>query len=298
MKKCCLFVVSLLSALIFLSCSLGLDPAKSGSTEVSFSVGEATAGRLIAPGTGYLYIRTVGGPTGDNGPFYGPYQLSAGSVFTTTDIPAGSYDGFGILYATEPLGSLWNQSLQVPFNSMNFTELMSLTDSDFIKFAFEGKTNVYNPDLTSFDILIDGRATAEMLENVRIVAGQRNVIAAKLMPVIGDNNLIDMNTNYLQIVPIQGNTTARSRRFFELDITLADVTPYNSLKFNYSFTTGEFLSSMIIYDQSGKILGGKLVNSPGPVFGELAVPYNQQRTIYGYIDFISNETLMQIQLEQ
>lgn len=295
MKKCWSFVcVPVILILLVSSCSLGLNPAKSGSTEVSFPVGDALKSRTIAPGTGYLYIRTVGGPTGDNGPFYGPYQLSAGSVFTTNEIPAGSYDGFGILYATEPLEELNTLFLDQPYSNQSFTQLMNLPDAEFKEFT-DGDPQ--SPTPSNFDNLVDGRATGEMLKNVRILAGQRNVIAAKLMPIIGGNNLIDMNTNYLQIVSIQGNTTARSRRFFELDITLADVTPYNSLKFSYSFTTGEFFSSMIIYDQNGTVLGAKLVNSPGPVNGELEVPYNQQRTIYGYIDFISNETFMQIQLQ-
>ena len=288
MKKCCLFVVSLLSALIFLSCSLGLDPAKSGSTEVSFSVGEATAGRLIAPGTGYLYIRTVGGPTGENGPFYGPYQLSAGSVFTTTDIPAGSYDGFGILYATEPLGSLYDERLYSVYQDKTFTELMSLPDDEFIEFGFlEGLLGEY-PNHTAFDILIDGRATAEMLENVRIVAGQRNIIAAKLLPIIGENLFTDLEgSNSFSYFPINGNEPMRIRRYFE--IQNLQVNSWDVFNFTY-VVNGDtvFMGSIFIYNQNGILLGGDIANSSGPgvYSGSFSVPFSGGNSVYGYVDFI------------
>lgn len=289
MKKRYLFVISLLSALLILSCSLGLDPAKSGSTEVSFSVGEATAGRIIAPGTGYLYIRTVGGPTGENGPFYGPYQLSAGSIFTTTDIPAGSYDGFGILYATEPLGSLYDERLYSVYEDKTFTELMSLPDDEFMEFGFlEGLLGEY-PDNTAFDILINGRATAEMLENVRIIAGQRNIIAAKLMPVIGLDNSFDFPSSP-ENVHVYGEEPTRSRRYIEL-INAPTVGTYNTLSFHYTVSgeTTYSMGSIIVYNALGIPIGAQVVNSSEILSGIITVPYTAQSTYYVFVDFTGYE---------
>lgn len=289
MKKCWFFVcVPVILILLVSSCSLGLDPAKSGATEVSFSVGESPSGRLIAPGTGYLYIRTVGGPTGDNGPFYGPFQLSAGSVFTTTDIPAGSYDGFGILYATEPLEGL-SQYWGEPGELLSFRQLMSLPDSDFLEFT-EGT----HP--SDFDNLVDGRATAEMLENVRIVAGQRNVIAAKLMPVVGENTSYSMGS-ILQYAELPGNEQTRTGRYFQLDIDPADPSLYNQLRLNYT-VNGDmpFMGSITIYDINGMILGSKTVNSSVVTSGSINVAYYGQDTVYGFFDFTGNYFLMDMEL--
>ncbi len=295
MKKCYFFVISLLSALLFLSCSLGLDPAKSGSTEVSFSVGDAMGERIIAPGTGYLYIRTVGGPTGDNGPFYGPFQLSAGSVFTTTEIPAGSYDGFGILYATEPLEGLDTSDL-VLYIDKTFTQLMSMPDNEFIEFAMEDYPPTPFPDLTAFDVLIDGRATAEMLENVRIVAGQRNVIAVKLMPVIGENTSYSMDS-ILEYAELPGNEPTRTGRYFQLDIDPADPSLYNQLRLNYT-VNGDmpFMGSITIYDINGMVLGSKAVNSSIETSGSINVAYYGQNTVFGFFDFTGNIVEMQMYL--
>lgn len=116
--------IAAILALLALSCSMDLDPATSGTTTVSFTAGTPKApasSRAVAPGLGYLYIRTIGGPAGSKGPGYGPFPLESGATFTTKDIPAGTYAAIGVLYATKELDGLtavWNGSTRT------FAELM------------------------------------------------------------------------------------------------------------------------------------------------------------------------------
>lgn len=214
-------IVSTILTLFALSCSMDLEPAKSGNTSVSFTIGtlippanalenlQPVPGRAVAPDYGYLYIRTLGGPTGSKGPFYGPFRLSSGQTFTTTDIPAGTYDGIGILYATEPLESLtgyWNDQ------KMTFTELMRLPDDQFALFS-DGDPENEGP--SELDYLLDGYASGEMMSNVTIQANRSNTLKATLVPLCGFS--FNFDTMYSEYYVDYLEESTLRRQFFRID---------------------------------------------------------------------------------
>lgn len=256
MKKCIVtlgLLVLFLALLLPLSCSMGMDPAKSGTTTVSLSIpsmvppANAVAklnpvpGRAVAPGEGYLYIRTVGGPTGSKGPFYGPFPLASGSTFTTTEIPAGTYSHVGILYATEPLEGLsgwWNE------REMTFTELMSLNDQDFLEFSDGEEEN------SLFDEMIAGYASGEMIENVVIRANQANTIRARLVPFgVQVDSFINLQAGIYDENPPPG----RIRRYFEVTgVYQPDGTRLSSVTWDSLSST---IHRAMLFDESGILLG-------------------------------------------
>lgn len=237
-----LVIFSVLAILLAVSCSPGLEPAKSGA-RVSVSLDSfipptgTSSGRAVAPDYGYLYIRTIGGPLGDTGPCYGPFRLSTGSTFTTTAIPAGSYAGIGILYATEPL-----EDRTASYNNVNYTfiEIMLLPDSSFLDFT-EGSG--FTP--SGFDTMIDGYASGFLLEGVTVYQGRDNVLSARLEPIMG--------------TPTASNSTMGSfltdtgtivRRFYEFDISDPAYFPSGVSTCNLYATEG-FFTRAILFDRFG-----------------------------------------------
>lgn len=149
------------------SCYFGLEPswkktAGTAAVSIDFSSSPSTS-RAISGGAGYLYIRTLGGPTGDKGPFYGPYSVPAGGVFATTDIPAGTYGTFAILYSAVSLDS-----------RPGFTELMKLPDADF-----EAQAMGEN---STFDLLVNGDASGATIKDLTVQEGVVNAVSAVLRP--------------------------------------------------------------------------------------------------------------------
>jgi len=169
------------------SCSLGLEPftgKQSDLPQVTIQFSQIASGadrsvsRAIVQGGGFLYIRTIGGPTGDKGPFYGPYPVSANSNFITTDIPAGQYTSMFILYSGEVLDG----SYVIDYGVVGypFTALMSLPDSDFISFA--GTNTPTSQNLGDF---FAGRVSFGEKQNVTLQAGKTTNISMTLVPVTG-----------------------------------------------------------------------------------------------------------------
>lgn len=219
MQKCWFFnliTVSAILVLLTLSCSMDLEPAKSGTTTVALSIGtlippanamaalDPIPGRAVAPDFGYLYIRTVGGPTGANGPFYGPYKLTTGKTFTTTDIPAGSYKGIAFMYATVPLDTREISYLDSP---VTFRDLMSVSDAEFIEMTNGGQVDPIGE-------LVAGYASAEIVNNVTILANRINPITVTLVPVCSGSSIdLSNGPTYSET----GNQNAFIRKFIAIE---------------------------------------------------------------------------------
>lgn len=183
--KFALFIAAVMAILVG-SCSMGLEPAKNGTTSVSFTFGSASSprsGRAVAPGLGFLYIRTVGGPTGPKGALYGPFTIEPAETFTTTEIPAGTYTRFGVLYATEDLSA---RECDWDGRTMSFSELMRLPDDEFLLFTGDGE-NTEEP--SAFELLTDGLASGEMRDNVTIAANKKNQLTLTLVPICGESRI-------------------------------------------------------------------------------------------------------------
>lgn len=99
-------VAFMLISFLFVSCPSGLEPSwkPEGKATITLDFSTSLQGnkgesRAIVQGDGFLYIRTVGDSPSLIGKFYGPFEVSSGSVFSTTEIPAGTYASLAVIYA-------------------------------------------------------------------------------------------------------------------------------------------------------------------------------------------------------
>jgi|GEM_PF-1746682 len=271
-------------ALLTLSCSMDLEPAKAGTTTVSFTVGApkaASSSRAVAPGLGYLYIRTMGGPTGSIGPCYGPFPLESGATFTTKDIPAGTYGAIGLLYATKELDSLtavWDGSTRT------FTELMRLSDEEFALFT-DGPEDSDGP--SAFERLLDGYASAGMMENVTIKQNQKNQLSLTLVPACGDSGITMSENPELNVYTEAGNPDRLIRKYVRLDGVFAP-TGYtlNNLTCTIRATGGIYVGSIALYDEDGILIGQReQVNAAISADTSVSRPWNGDDTFYLYVEY-------------
>lgn len=183
-----LFVPALVAVLFLSACSFGLVPASSreSAATVSIKLGSLSAtsnstSRAIVQGSGYLYLRTVGGPTGDSGPFYGPYSVSSGESFSTTDIPAGTYTFMALYYSANKLDE--TKTLSFNGGTYTFRQIMQMSDD-----VLMSKDNSISG--TTFADLFGGEVSTGRTNEVTLAAGSTTALSATLIPVCGENNCI------------------------------------------------------------------------------------------------------------
>lgn len=251
-KRSIIFFVAVLSALALLGCSFGLDPVwKETSQKPLFSLelrqltpsDDESGPRAIAQGTGYLYIRTLGGPTGSSGPFYGPYSVSSGSTFTTTDIPEGSFSRFMILYSSERLDG----SALFSFNGAEyiFSALMGLPDSSFTQFA-----GTDNPTSKALGDFFNGTVCVGESTGVTLSAGNTTSVSLTLVPISGSASTISVTGG--ASVPLTSSGSVK--RFIRLEgITEPSMATITSLMCTLSASPGEgSLGAVAFFDRNGK----------------------------------------------
>jgi hypothetical protein len=183
-----LFVPALIAILILSACTFGLVPASSrdSAATVSLKLGSLDAtgnlpSRAIVQGGGYLYIRTVGGPTGDSGPFYGPYPVSSGENFSTTDLPAGTYTFMALYYSANKL----DETKTLSFNGGTYTFRQIMQMSDDVLMSKD--TSISG---TTFADLFGGEVSTGRTHEATLAAGSTTALSATLIPVCGENNSI------------------------------------------------------------------------------------------------------------
>lgn len=202
-------VISLLSA-----CSFGVLPewTRNSAATVSFGLGSielpgSPGGRAIVQGGGYLYLRTVGGPTGTAGPFYGPYTVPAGGTFTTTDLPAGSFKSIGILYSARILDE--TKTFAYNGSTVTFRQLMQLDDA-----AFDALTSGDNSLGAAFEEWFAGEVSGALASSVTLKAGETTTVSATLVPFVGSSYRVDLSTTLSVPLPSTGTLT---RKFYRLE---------------------------------------------------------------------------------
>lgn len=276
--------IAAILVLLTLSCSMDLDPAKAGTTSVSFVIGTGnpqSPGRAVAPGLGYLYIRTIGGPVGDKGPLYGPFPLASGSAFTTKDIPAGTYSSFGIIYATRPLEDRtanWNGS------SRTFTELMRLPDEEFILFTDEGGES---EEPSGFELLVDGFVSGELVQNVIIKKDKVNQLALTLVPVCGDSRVAFSATPGAIVYTEAGNPDALIRKYVKLEgIVVPTGYTLSNVVCTILARDGMYLGSAALYDEDGILIGAnQQINGIPNADTNISRPWNGEDSCYLYVEY-------------
>lgn len=212
MRKTLVCFAAVIAALCFSACTFGsLSPAKSNSLRATLSLGigalkadsDGTVSRAVVQGGGYLYIRTIGGPTGSSGPFYGPYQVSSGGTFSTEDIPAGSYSMIGFLYSATELDLA--KQITIGGAAYTFRQLMTLDDSRFNLIMNSG-----NDTLGDF---FAGQVSGEKVDSVVLTAGGTTSVRVTLIPFTGPSNMVDVSSSPTKTI---SSPTAVTREFYEL----------------------------------------------------------------------------------
>lgn len=264
------------------SCSIGLDPAKDTQTSVALHLNQlslpdgSTAGRAVIQGSGSLFIRTVGGPTGTLGPLYGPYPVSAGGTFETTDIPAGTYSKIAILFCAYA-----DPAKTVMYNSSPHTliELLSLDDTLFTALIAAA---------TPIDDIIDGSGSQKVLDNVQLKAGVRNTLNITMMPIVSSvSSVADVSAGPYNL---PASTSAMNHKFIQLT-NLASMLTANckmsQLKVNFSPAGSTTVGAVALYDASGALVPNSVNASLGIISASNLYTFNYTTTApcYMYIEY-------------
>ncbi len=300
-----------ISAALLSGCLPGLDPswkAESGAATLTIRIGslvtseslanaavDLTSARAVIQGGGYLYVRTLGGPADDSGPFYGPYTVGADATCRITDIPAGIYTGMGILYSGV---SLEERSFYYNDMPLTFVELMRLPDAEFNALSTGTVVdNVYHP--SPFENLLDGDASGEMLKDVNLAAGKENSFRLRLKPMTGGEKVVFTGQTGA-VTHMVTPTAAIQRKFIALEGISAPL-GYSivSLKCSaaVSPTTGGTvdLGRIALYDETGALIyadpsASSSITGAGThdVIAPYAiVPTDGSKTLYLYVEHSS-----------
>ncbi|HOC30522.1 MAG TPA: hypothetical protein PKH40_12640, partial [Treponemataceae bacterium] len=180
-------IVSLVSLFVS-SCSMDLEPSWKKGTTLSIEMGTATIeqSRALLTQSGYLYICP-------DSKILGPYDISAGTRFSTTDVEPGTYKTFILVYASYKI------------------------DSAILEAAMSGADSFI--DSLSRDVL--GRASWGALRDVTIQPSMDNVVALTLVPAVSSGLVIDMKSGeaMVPVVPVEGETSVS--RFIRIDNPLS-----------------------------------------------------------------------------
>lgn len=278
-------------SLSLVSCFQDLDPAKPGEATLAFSVATLlppakAESRAVAPGTGYLYIRTFGGPASSSGPLYGPYTLAAGATFKTTAIPSGSYDAIGVIYAISPLDA---RTVVIDGVSRTFRDIMLLSDAEFNRITD-------NPDGSDpLGDLIDGLASGELQEKVSLPAGKVTSLSLTLVPMTGSFRL-DVGGGVTSLSR-DSDSSSLTRRFIEFAaVQKSDGFPVKSLSCTVSPAPGgTYLGMAALYDDKGALIKSFQVNKDlsGPEV--LSADYSgDSQDFYLYLEYRTAKLLLSL----
>ncbi len=253
----------LLIAIISAACSLGgLDPAGSDAV-LSFTIPQLArapgAGRAVFSGGMTLYIRTIGASSGPSG-VYGPYAVSD-SEFSTTDIPAGSYDSLAIIVFSE---------------TPSATILSTLTNATDAEFLADDKTGT---SLENFKDLCDGTAAASMTGAISLRGGTKTKVSVVLEPLCSETtNMITFDGP--TPLTLTWSVPAFTNRFYRIDLSsLSSSASYLGMQITHVNTLAPVLA---LYGERGGSLGSFSYNSADKQFSHNLIPY--QNPLYLYVN--------------
>lgn len=234
-----------LAAVFAVSCSSEFEPAwkaSGGKATLSIRLGKpaspSASPRLVVQNGGYLYIQT--GHDEGTAVLYGPWKVSAGDTFTTTDIPAGTYSAMHLIYTAEPLPD---------------SEPIILIEDMTFSGELESRLDVYEMTLDSVSL-----AT---ITDVTIIEGTTNVLKATLLPATA--RYVDASGPLPVPHSFSDSPDSRERLFIQLtntstgigdyerlaslDVTIANTSPIDSASLFYAAlyrADGSFASALTV----------------------------------------------------
>lgn len=290
MKKsvCCTVCATMVLFMVFASCGMGLDPARSDTGSVVLSVPAVAAnasapggGRAIIPDGGYLYVRMIGGPTADTPSFLGPFRVSGtlGATITIPGIQAGSYDGMFVLYAaTEVHKEMYGAAAQNPFST-----ILLLPDDEFVD-LIEGDETATVPD--DLDYFFNGRASCGVVENAVIRAGTTNIFTVPMEPITP--HWVDFNSEATTSKELYASSIPEKGFFVNCFGFTASSGPSFSVRLGSVSGSTFTIHRVAIYDETGRLLGQYTPNTVVLSGGQtqfFTAPFNGEEDIYVYVGY-------------
>lgn len=274
---------------VVFSCAFGFLPAGTGDREATFSLRLSglvypdgrDASRAIVQGPAYIYIRTVGGPTGSSGPYYGPYAVSSGASFSTTDIPAGSFSDMGIILSASKL----DEAATFLFKGSQYTfpQLMRLSDAEFLELTGDGGSG----SGIGLDEFFNGEASGGLTGPVTLRQGQTTNISAVLFPFTGSAYRINLYASQTMVLPARSSL---GRKFYELEgvpslngSSNADVSCSVIPSSGASVTLG----MVALYDDNGALVQADTAGSVITAAKKYAATINTGSHMYLYLEYAS-----------
>lgn len=193
-----------LIALFAPSCSMDLEPSWKKGTTLSIELGAATAeqSRALLTQSGFLYICP-------DSKVLGPYEISAGTRFSTTEVEPGTYKRFILVYSPYKL------------------------PAEDINSALNGSA----PFAEAIAANVSGRASWGAASGVIIKPSTDNLIAMTLVPAVASNLVIDPSADSYEVpvAPDEGETVVS--RFIRVDNPLSSESTVLGLEISLDAST-------------------------------------------------------------
>jgi len=276
--------------LLFSACPIGYEPAwKDRETSIALTfpvLADASflsSNRAIVQGGGYLYIRTIGGPTGTKGPYYGPYRID-GHTFTTSDIPAGTYEHMAFIYAADNM-----DAMTFDYNGAVFTfpQLLKLPDAEVVM-LFSENENGPEPTEASETVIEEGSLSMSLTGETIIKQATINPISVTLLPNANTNFNLDEGPYFEYYPAIQDRQVKKFIRLSDVDGNLPAGETIAELICQMKPSGGPAeIGILALYDDAGKLV--KSIPSTGAVADgvvtSFSAPYTAGSTFFLYIEY-------------
>ncbi len=248
-------IVSLLAivAMVTMSCYSPADNSLTGPARLELRLPdlpeETDASRAIAGSGGYLYVRALGGPSGNVGAYWGPISVS-GKTVIISDIDSGEYANIFVLHSSHDIGENTFTTWSTVSNpngeaTVSLQALMAYPDITFLEYArpIDGNESIFANSVM-------GRGSAALSGPVTIKPGI-NAFALTLVPVTSSDSRIELDNNN----GISYSTTINdeSPGFFQLAFPGAGPQWATAFISMYAF---KHVLPIYFYTSSGKRIGG------------------------------------------
>lgn len=309
-----LFIVSA----FFISCSQGLLPSWKTETPVvrmSFGGIASSGERAVARGTGYIYIKPLGGPDAQKNLLYGPYTVNWGKDFTTTALEPGTYSSILIFHSSENLDlthtfTYEDKTLSVK-DILSSTELMTFVaineESDNEGNVPEGNTNPPyiegeeedyegDPFVELLGDYLGGKTTYGVSGPVVLLPGKVTDVSMTLIPILGEDSWLE---SYGETVPeLTRSSPVEKKEFFAVSGNYSPVNNiYPDITIQLSPSTGKTLKvgTFAIYNKKGTLIDeiqSSLTDVTTPLF--LTISQTEQSNMfYIYVEYQGGLTISQ-----
>jgi hypothetical protein len=264
MKRTLIFTCFFGAFVAFAGCNFVMAPEspdeRAGVSFVIASLSPTDDGsvpRAVVQGAGFLYIRTIGGPSGDAGPCYGPYTVSSGETFRTKDIPPGDFDQILVMHSAKQLFT--DATYDVDGKNMTFKEIMSMRDADMIEFIEDDSdgddsTSRFQTTKDELGAAFEGQACMGFVPKITLRANKTTTLTVTLMPITGAGMDIELEKSPRFTFP---KADSLKRGFYRLDGLYEVKTPitagYLNCKIN-SLASGSSVGTVAFYDDAGNVV--------------------------------------------